>query len=91
MSPMMVPFTILLGVAVIVLVCGLVSALKTHLQSKRDESMSAGDGDDISTRLDEVEARLRDVLDVMIAVSETMDRWERDGVPAADAQRAVSR
>ena len=91
MSAMMVPFTILLGVATIVMVCGLVSALKTHLQIKRDQSMSAGDGNDISTRLDEVEARLRDVLDVMIAVSEKMDRWERDGVPAADPQRAVSR
>ena len=41
-------------------------------------------------RLDEVEARLRDVLDVMIAVSEKMDRWEREGVPAADPHRAVS-
>jgi hypothetical protein len=27
-------------------------------------------------RLDEVEAHLRDVLDVMIAASEKMDRWE---------------
>ena len=52
--------------------------------------MSAGEGGDIPARRDEGEARLRDVLDVMIAVSEKMDRWEREGVPAADPHRAVS-
>ena len=26
----------------------------------------------------------------LISVSDKMDRWERDGVPAADSQRAVS-
>ena len=40
---------------------------------------SAADETGLGTRLEEVEARLRDVLDVMIAVSEKMDRWERDG------------
>ena len=90
MSPMIVPFTILLGIAAIVLVSGLVSALNTHLKTKREQSVAVGDGGDISARIDEVEARLRDVLDVMISVSEKMDRWEREGVPAADPQRAVS-
>ena len=52
--------------------------------------MSAGEGGDIPARLDEVEARLPVVLDVMIVVSEKMDRWEREGVPAADPHRAVS-
>ncbi len=59
-------------------------------ERKSEQSMSAGEGGDIPARLDEVEARLRDVLDVMIAVSEKMDRWEREGVPAADPHRAVS-
>lgn len=59
------------------------------LETKR-ESISAVDESQISARLDEVEARLRDVLDIVISVSDKMDRWERDGVPAADSQRAVS-
>ena len=89
MSPMTVPFTILLGIAVIILVSGLIRALNTHLKTKR-ESISAVDESQISARLDEVEARLRDVLDIVISVSDKMDRWECDGVPAADSQRAVS-
>jgi len=87
MSPMMVPFTILLGIATIVLASGLVSILKKRTEI---QSMPAADESELSARLDEVEGRLRDVLDVMIAVSEKMDRWERDGVPNADLRRAVS-
>ncbi|HCL30880.1 MAG TPA: hypothetical protein DIC52_20930 [Candidatus Latescibacteria bacterium] len=79
---MTVPFTILLGIAVIILVSGLIRALNTHLKTKR-ESISAVDESQIS-------ARLRDVLDIVISVSDKMDRWECDGVPAADSQRAVS-
>lgn len=79
---MTVPFTILLGIAVIILVSGLIRALNTHLKTKR-ESISAVDESQIS-------ARLRDVLDIVISVSDKMDRSERDGVPAADSQRAVS-
>ena len=48
-------------------------------ERKSEQSMSAGEGGDIPAR-----------LDVMIAVSEKMDRWEREGVPAADPHRAVS-
>ena len=87
MSPMMVPFTILLGIATIVLASGLVSILKKRTEI---QSMPAADESELSARLDEVEGRLRDVLDVMIAVSEKMDRWERNGVPNADPRRAVS-
>lgn len=81
-AAMSLPVAILLAVAVIVLVSGLIAALNTHIKM-RHERLSAGASDDVDLRgrLDEVEARLRDVLDVMIAVSEKMDRWERDGGP----------
>jgi len=54
-----------------------------HPLENERESISAVDESQIS-------ARLRDVLDIVISVSDKMDRWECDGVPAADSQRAVS-
>ena len=44
---------------------------------KPGESSDARGG--LSGRLDEIERRLTDTQDVMIALSEKMDRWEQDG------------
>jgi hypothetical protein len=89
MSPMYVPFSILLGVAAIVFVSGLIKALNSHLRMKHEQAVSNVDESDITSRLNEVESRLRDVLDVMIAVSEKMDRWEHEGMPAPNSQRSM--
>ena len=87
MSAMSVPLSIMLGIATIILVSGLINALQIHLKTKRDRPGSAGNEDVVAARLDEVEARLRDVLDVMIAVSEKMDRWESEGAPVAGTHK----
>ncbi|MBT4503879.1 MAG: hypothetical protein HOC74_39465 [Gemmatimonadetes bacterium] len=34
--------------------------------------------DEVKVRLDEIERRMTDVQDVMIALSEKFDRWERE-------------
>ncbi len=57
--------------------------IHVHLEDRRSRAKGALAEGDIARRLDEVEARTRDVLDVMIALSEKMDRWEREGAPAA--------
>lgn len=87
---MSVPLSIMLGIAAIVLVSGLIKALQIHLKTKRDRRSSSVD-ENVSVRLDEVETRLRDVLDVMIAVSEKMDRWESEGGPSVGTQRSAGR
>ncbi len=87
MSAMSVPLSIMLGIAMIILVSGLINALQIHLKTKRDRLTSTGDDNVVAARLDEVEARLRDVLDVMIAVSEKMDRWESEGAPVAGTHK----
>ena len=81
-------FDLMFGIALIILVSGLINALQTHMKTRRNRLMSAVEESEIGARLDEVEARLRDVLDVMIAVSDKMDRWEREGAPAAGTQRS---
>lgn len=87
---MSVPLSIMLGIAMIILVSGLINALQIHLKTKRDRLTPAGDENVVAARLDEVEARLRDVLDIMIAVSEKMDRWESEGAPVAGTRRSLS-
>jgi hypothetical protein len=87
---MSVPLSIMLGVATIILVSGLINALQIHLKTKRDHQSASVD-ENVSVRLDEVEARLRDVLDVMIAVSEKMDRWENEGGPHVGTPRSAGR
>lgn len=39
---------------------------------------SGGSLEEVQTRLAEIERRLTDVQDVMIALSEKFDRWEQD-------------
>ena len=57
--------------------------IHVHLEDRRARTKGALPEGDVARRLDELEARTRDVLDVMIALSEKMDRWERQGAPAA--------
>lgn len=44
-------------------------------------------GGPLTRPLDELESRLRDVLDAMLAINEKMERWERDGGPAGGEVR----
>ena len=53
--------------------------IHVHLEDRRARTKGAPAEGDVARRLDEVEARTRDVLDVMIALSEKMDRWEQEG------------
>ena len=57
--------------------------IHVHLEDRRARTKGALPEGDVARRLDELEARTRDVLDVMIALSEKMDRWERQGASTA--------
>ena len=83
-------FHIFAGIALIVLASGLVRWGNIYMEGKQAQMKGhaqhrTGDKDELSVRLEELEARMRDVLDVMIALSEKMDRWERDGVRSREA------
>lgn len=73
---------IALGVCLIILCGGAVSAFNTYVEKKPQQRESGkglgkdGEGDGIDVRLTEIERRLTDVQDVMIALSEKFDRWE---------------
>ena len=82
-------FFVMLGVAAIIVASGIAKALETAAKTRREQASAVG-ADEVSTRLDELESRLRDVLDVMIAMSEKMDRWEREGVPAGSERKGAS-
>ena len=72
------------GIALIVLAAGMVNWVNMYMEGKKAQMKTTAEApDDLTQRLDDVEGRLRDVLDVMLALSEKMDRWERDGVPAS--------
>ena len=76
-----------LGAMVLVTLFGLLLNggywIHVHLEDRRARTKGALAEGDIARRLDEVEARTRDVLDVMIALSEKLDRREREGAPTA--------
>jgi len=76
---------IALGVCLIILAGGLVNAINTYVSNRSklkkremENPQSKGEKDDLQARLDEIERRLTDVQDVMIALSEKFDRWERE-------------
>jgi len=76
---------IALGVCLIILAGGLVNAINTYVTNRSklkkremENPQSKGEKDDLQARLDEIERRLTDVQDVMIALSEKFDRWERE-------------
>ena len=75
-----------LGVILLVTLFGLLLNggywIHVFLEDRRSRAKAAPAESEVGRRLDELEARTRDVLDVMIALSEKMDRWERDGAPA---------
>ncbi len=82
-----------LGAMVLVTLFGLLLNggywIHVHLEDRRARTKGALAEGEIARRLDEVEARTRDVLDVMIALSEKLDRWEREGAPAAADRTAA--
>ena len=57
--------------------------IHVYLEDRRARAKAGPAESEVGLRLDELEARTRDVLDVMIALSEKMDRWEREGPPVA--------
>jgi len=75
-----------LGVCLIILCGGAVNAINTHVKKKPQKKEAGrksgkdGEADGIEIRLTEIERRLTDVQDVMIALSEKFDRWEREKV-----------
>ena len=74
--------SLFLGVGFIIVCCGVVKWINTFIESKYGEdSATGGKAEQIDRRLDEVEKRLSDVLDVMIALSEKFDRWEGEEQP----------
>ena len=75
-----------LGVILLVTLFGLLlkwRLLDPRVPPRQEGRAKAAPAESVGRRLDELEARTRDVLDVMIALSEKMDRWEREGPPAA--------
>ena len=49
----------------------------------RRADQGSGEPQGMDQRLSEIERRLTDTQDVMIALSEKMDRWEREGLSRA--------
>lgn len=78
-----------IGIAIVTLVGGLVNWVILLLEAKRDPLRSGGGvaWDDLTRRLDELESRLRDVLEVRLSIHDKMERWERDGGPAVGEVR----
>ena len=64
--------------------------IHAYLEDRRARAKAGPVESEVGRRLDELEARTRDVLDVMIALSEKMDRWERQGPPGARDRTATS-
>ncbi|MEW6750582.1 MAG: hypothetical protein AB1505_06345 [Candidatus Latescibacterota bacterium] len=67
------------GVCLVVLVGGLVNWGNLYLRKRsepRPDGVAGAIG--LEARLDEIERRLTDIQDVMIALSEKFDRWESD-------------
>ena len=77
---MMIPALIILAVSLVHIVRGM--AERPSPGGRRAEEGS-GEPPGLDQRLSEIERRLTDTQDVMIALSEKMDRWERE-VPPAD-------
>lgn len=75
-------FSIFLGIALLVVAGGAVNWVTIYMEGKRTQMQLHADGaagNELARRLEELEARMRDVLDVMLALSDKMDRWDRDG------------
>ena len=64
--------------------------IHVYLEDRRGRAKAGAAEGEVGRRLDELEARTRDVLDVMIALSEKVDRWEREGAPSAQDRTPTS-
>ena len=73
--------------ALIVLAASVVHIARGKASRPRPEGhgddVRAGEPPGLDRRLTEIERRLTDTQDVMIALSEKMDRWEREGMSRA--------
>ena len=69
---------IAIGIGFIVLCGGVVNWVNMYMEGKRNQ-MKYGVGVGSEERLRELERRLTDVQDVMIALSEKIDRMEANG------------
>ena len=58
------------------------ASLINYFRERRGSGESSETRGELPARLDEIERRLTDTQDVMIALSEKMDRWEEEGRPA---------
>ncbi|MBT3344317.1 MAG: hypothetical protein HN712_07935 [Gemmatimonadetes bacterium] len=67
------------GVVAIILVGGFVSWGNTYFKNRSSAIVSTAD-EDVLDRLSQIERRLTDTQDVMLALSEKLDRWE-EGAP----------
>lgn len=67
-----------LGICMIILAGGVVNWVNLRLRAAAERRRDApgSRGDELGVRLDEIERRLTDVQDVMVALSEKLDRWE---------------
>jgi len=72
-------FSELVGRACVIVIVA--SAIHYFRERRRRPEENSGSHGGLSGRLDEIERRLTDTQDVMIALSEKMDRWELEGRP----------
>jgi len=69
--------TIAIAICLVILCGGAVNWMNLYM-AKRPRASAPEDAlDELRQRLNEMDGRLRDVLDVMIALSEKFDRWEQ--------------
>ena len=74
--------TMMLCIGFVILCGGVANLISKYAESRYGEGASGAiAGDEVNRRLDEVEKRLSDVLDVMIALSEKFDHWEGEEHP----------
>jgi len=67
---------IAVGVSIIILCAGFVNWINLYLRNAPKGGKSSSDVVGSEERLREIERRLTDVQDVMISLSEKLDRWE---------------
>ena len=64
------------SIVAIILVSGLVHWGNTYYFKQRSSAAVSTADDDVLERLSQIERRLTDTQDVMLALSEKLDRWE---------------
>ncbi|NKB72547.1 MAG: hypothetical protein GKR89_36185 [Candidatus Latescibacteria bacterium] len=69
-------FNFFLSIGLLVILCCLGAGLFEYLRNKAVISNGDGKQEDYQLRLDEMDRRLTDIQDVMIALSEKFDRFD---------------